>query len=189
LPKGKPVQFVLLDSLSTATARKGQIVHFAVAQDVKQGEAVVIPRGTPAIGEVKFVRKSIPDKQGAYLDLEPAIIVFANGTKLKVAPSPDQENCEVEPSCWVAIGWMAAVEAVFLPIDLTALAIHSTRHKHNPNRYPVGEDFERGPCETIPAYTARNWAISSAFSPPSASTTDATLKTLDACLAHSNEKS
>jgi hypothetical protein len=184
LPKGVEVRFVLLDTLSTATARKGQIVRFAVAQDVKEGAVVVIPRGTPAIGEVAIVRKSIPGKQNPYLHIEPRTILLANGTKLKVQATLDQENCKAEPSCWVAIGLMAAVEAIFLPIDLPAYAIHSIRQKHDPKRYDVREDFERMPCQIVPAYTARNVVLSSVLTPPSDSATPPTSTSLDSCAAH-----
>ncbi len=183
-PKGMEVRFVLLDTLSTATAKKGQNVHFAVAQDVKVGDVVAIPRGTPAIGEVALVRKSIPGKQNPYLHIEPRTILLANGTKLKVQETLDRENCKAEPACWVAIGWMAVVEAIFLPIELPALAIHSIRHKQNPHRYPVGEDFERGLCDTVRAYTARDLTLSSALAPAGAPATPLSLTTLDTCATH-----
>jgi hypothetical protein len=173
LPKGTEVRFALLDTVSSATAKNHQTVRFVVVQDVKEGDLVAIPRGTPVIGEVKLVRKSIPGKRNAYLDLEPRTILLSNGTKLKVQQTANQENCKAEPSCWVAYGLMASIEALFLPVDLTALAVHSIQDKHTLRHPEVRGDFERGPCEIIAAYTSRNLAIANVPSPLAGTTSQA----------------
>lgn len=68
LKKGTDVHLVLLESVSSATATKGQSVHMAVLDDVTDGNGViVIPKGTSATDVADGVIKAVPGKgTGAY---------------------------------------------------------------------------------------------------------------------------
>jgi hypothetical protein len=52
IPDGTEIRLELVERLSSASARVGEKVRLEVADDVKVGEQVVIPRGAPAIGTV-----------------------------------------------------------------------------------------------------------------------------------------
>jgi hypothetical protein len=86
--KGVEVKFVLLDSVSSATATRGQPVRFAVAEDVWVDGLVAIPRRTPANGVVRRVRKGVPGEYAGYLTLEPREILLANGSRIKFGAYP-----------------------------------------------------------------------------------------------------
>ena len=183
LAQGTEIRLVLLNTISSATADKGQPVHLAVAQDVGVNGAMAIPRGTPAEGIVAWVRKGVPGKRDGALRLEARTILLPNGTKLKLSRDPD--NCAVNAACWVFYGWMGVVEAIFLPIELPQLAIHSIQHKDHPNHHRFeGLDVSREACRIGSAYTAHKLKISTVHAPTGASTTEDTLKMLEACAAH-----
>ena len=181
LPDGIEVRLVLLDSISSATATKGQLVHFAVAQN----GISELPPGTTATGVVKSVRKGIPGKQNGYLKVEPRTIVLANGTKLKLVRST--EDCQITiAGCWVFVVLATAALAILLPIELPALAFYGTKNLHQRRLLtPIhakieGRDVVHKPCERYTAYTARKLKIS----PSQGSTTGpATEATLNACPA------
>jgi hypothetical protein len=72
-----PVQLVTVDPLDSRTARQGQRFALRVSEDVKVESAVVIPRGTAAVGEVESVSgKGMVGKAG-HLGLRPLFIDVA----------------------------------------------------------------------------------------------------------------
>ena len=189
LADGTEIRFVLLDSISSATAVKGQPVRFAVAQDVIVNGIAVIPRGTQAEGVVTQVRKGIPDKHDGALQLEARKILLTDGTKLKLVRST--EDCQITiPGCWVFGAFVVGGVAIFGPIALGVAAVHSISHPHHrrvltPIHSKIeGTDEAREPCEIDTAYTAHEWKISPGQTQASGSATEAILKTLDTCAAH-----
>jgi hypothetical protein len=159
LAKGTMIRFVLLDSISSETAQKGQTVHFALAQDIEVNGTVVIPRGTEAEGQVTHVRKGIPDKQDGELTLEPRAILLNNGTKLKLQRHPPGEDaCGDMGPCAAMVTFgiilLPCVAAVLI-IDSPWL-IHSWIHDgKTPKTNPQidGDNKTWHPCEIESAYT------------------------------------
>jgi len=161
LPEGTEVHFVLLDSISSATATKGQMVHFAIAQD----EISLFPHETTAIGAVKSVRKGIPGKQNGSLELEPRTIMLPNGTKLKLVRST--EDCQITSAgCWVFLILATTMVAVFLPIELPVAVVYAIKHPHQrrlltPMHANIeGTDVMLKPGQGYTAYTTRKLKIS-----------------------------
>lgn len=71
VPKHAKIKLILLETISSATASKGQSVRMAVAEDVSVNGIVVIPKGTPAIGVTDFVRKAVPGKKDGDVSIKP----------------------------------------------------------------------------------------------------------------------
>jgi hypothetical protein len=75
LKKGTYVRLVLLETVSSATATKGQSVRMLVKEDVSADGVIVIPKGTSATGIVAWVRKAVPGKKdGSFSITESRII-------------------------------------------------------------------------------------------------------------------
>lgn len=189
LEAGTPIRFVLLDSVSSAIAVKGQKVRFAVADDVLVNGIVAIPRGTPAEGVVAHVRKGIPDKQDGELEVQPRKILLSGGRKLKLIRTG--EDCDISiPGCWVFVPVVVAGIAILGPIALGAEAVNAVKHTRRRRVLtPIhpkieGTDISRKPCETDTAVTVYKWKFSTAQAQPSGSATETTVKILDACAAH-----
>jgi hypothetical protein len=58
LPAKTPLILAFSDEVSSKTALKNGEVRFVVAEDLRIGDVLVIPKDTPAIGEVVHVQKS-----------------------------------------------------------------------------------------------------------------------------------
>ena len=54
LNEGVPFKLVVSQEVNSSTHREGQSFPLTVLEDVKVGETVVIPRGTPAYGEITW---------------------------------------------------------------------------------------------------------------------------------------
>ena len=70
LRDGTPVRLRITRTLSTATAKVGDLVEFQVVQDVKVGDLVVIPHGAIAWGTVSKVQPKRRPSRNADLGLE-----------------------------------------------------------------------------------------------------------------------
>lgn len=54
LGAGSPITLAVAEEANTSTHREGDTFKLTVLNDVKLGETVVIPRGTPAVGEITW---------------------------------------------------------------------------------------------------------------------------------------
>ena len=70
LRDGTPVRLRITRTLSTATAKVGDLVEFQVVQDVKVGDLVVIPHGAIAWGTVSKVQPKRRPSRNADLGVE-----------------------------------------------------------------------------------------------------------------------
>jgi hypothetical protein len=69
LPDGTPVKLRVSRNLSSADAKTGETVDFEVLEEIKIGEAVVIPRGGVAIGTVTRGKPKGRMGRGGKLDI------------------------------------------------------------------------------------------------------------------------
>jgi hypothetical protein len=81
VPKGTKIPLVLLESLSSATARKRQLIRFAVARDVMANGTVVIRRGTRALGVVTKSRKAISGKKDGFFLFDLVNLTLPDGPR------------------------------------------------------------------------------------------------------------
>jgi hypothetical protein len=77
LPARTPVQLDTIDPVDSRSAKQGQRFALRVSDDVRVGTAIVIPKGTPAVGEVEAVSgKGMVGKAGR-LVLQPLFVEIA----------------------------------------------------------------------------------------------------------------
>jgi hypothetical protein len=191
LARGTEVHLVLLDSISSATAKKGQTVHFAVAQDAKEGGVVVIPRGTPAEGIVTHIRKGIPGKHDGTLQLEPRQILLSDGSRLKLSRNrPGEDDCGDMGPCWA----LATFAVALSPVLIATLVVASPWLIHDEikekEKFPLvkpriaGKDEALLPCELNYAFTASPLGPANDAATPHPVADAATLEQLANCPAH-----
>ncbi len=190
LPKGIEIRFVLLDSVSSATATKGQTVHFAVAQDVKVKEIVVIPRGAPAEGIVEHVRKGIPGKQDGELRIEPRQILLNDGSRLKLSRnSPGEDDCGDMGPCWALLPFaivFVPCAAAFVVIGSPWLIHDWIKEAKKPHTKPqiAGDDIIQSPCDLQNAYTVKPLTVPFSAAQPGPGAESPIKDQLASCPAH-----
>ncbi len=132
LEKGTEVKLVLLETVSSATAKNGQKVRMAVAEDVSSNGVIVIRKGTPATGEVAELRKPVLNKRNGYFSIKPVDLTMASGSRLKLREYPP-DACEPDGPCWL-------LRILVLPFMPFAIA-HETEERH---RHPeTGKEYTK----------------------------------------------
>src|ERR1035438_3625804 len=84
LPRKTVVELALLETVSSATAQKGQAVKLIVKKDVVVDWTVVIPRGTPASGRVISVRKAVLGKIDGSIRIQPISLTLSDGSSIEL---------------------------------------------------------------------------------------------------------
>jgi hypothetical protein len=194
--KSVAVKFVLLDSVSSATAAKGQPVHFAVAEDVSVDGHVAIPRGTPANGVVTHIRKGVPGEHDGSLTLEPREILLANGSRIKFGAYPPGEDACGDFGPCLAFGVFVVVISPLLVslllIGTPELIAHRIREKKKSAAAKSrieGRDESLEPCQIESAYTSSNSEAFSADALVRLSAPENILAQLDNCPANNQRNS
>jgi hypothetical protein len=96
------LRIVPLETVSSATATKGQPVRMAVGEDEMVNGLVLIPKGTPVTGKVTHLRKGIPGKRDGSIYVEPTILTLANGALVKLRHNrPGEDDCGDMGPCWI----------------------------------------------------------------------------------------
>jgi hypothetical protein len=121
LPAGTNVRLRLLSALTSQTARAGERFDLEVAEDVMLGGVVIIPRGSPASGEVTKVRhKGMWGRSGG---LETRLLsIRANGVVIPirgaVAERGETGTAGVVASILVApvVGFFVTGTSAVLPV-------------------------------------------------------------------------
>ena len=76
LPAKTPLILAFADEVSSKTALKNGEIRFVVAEDLRIGDVLVIPKDTPAMGEVVHVQKSGFGGRGGELILAARYITY-----------------------------------------------------------------------------------------------------------------
>ncbi len=82
IPQATLVKIKFLQQLSTEISQAGDKVEFVVAEDVKSGSTMLVPKGTLGSVTVTKVVKATVFGKNARLDLDVAPILAIDGTKL-----------------------------------------------------------------------------------------------------------
>lgn len=83
LPQGTGIRLRTLSELSSQTAKTGQRFDLEVAEDVMLGGRVVIPRGSPAVGDIAMVKKKGMWGKSGKLEAR-VLYIRANGRDIPV---------------------------------------------------------------------------------------------------------
>lgn len=150
LPKGTQLNLVLLETVSSLTARKGQKVRMAVAENLTASGHVLISAGTPVVGVVSNRRAPIPGKRDGYVWIKPESLMLPDGTQLKLLEQPPGWNAcgGMGKWCW---GYL---DLPFTLVGLTSLLFESHHHPDQP-----GDDRLLKACWPFPGYTAADYSF------------------------------
>lgn len=89
LPAGTPIRFVTNAAIDSRSVRQGQRFALTVADDVKIGDFVAIPKGTPAVGEILSLSEKGMFGKNAKFSLQPLFIDWA-GKRINLTGRFDQ---------------------------------------------------------------------------------------------------
>lgn len=92
LDEGTPVRVRLEQTLSSATAEKGQTVDFTVSDDVKVGNLVVIAQGAPASGEITEAQPKRRMGRAGKLDFSIDRVKAVDGSWIPLRYSPEKRT-------------------------------------------------------------------------------------------------
>jgi hypothetical protein len=82
LEDGTPVKLVLNEAISSANQHKGNLVIFAVAEDVKIGDVTVIPKGANAWGVITIARSKGKIGRAGKIELSIDKVRLADGERV-----------------------------------------------------------------------------------------------------------
>jgi hypothetical protein len=151
IPKSTDISLVTLESVSSATATKGQLVRLRVEHSVMADGLVVIPKGTLATGEVTDLRSVAAGKQSGFIRIRPVSLTLGNGmqAKLREFPPDDAQCGDLDlGSCWVGYTLLVPISLVFL-IQIAIDNHHEKRQIHK------GEDRTRDACSRVEGFTTK----------------------------------
>ncbi|HEY2470389.1 MAG TPA: hypothetical protein VGI45_21520 [Terracidiphilus sp.] len=156
LPRKTVVALVLLESVSSATAQKGDKVRLAVAKDVSIEGTVVIPKGTPASGLVAHVQKAVPGKRDGDVEIKPASLTLSDGREVSLRQYVDRsgDGCGSPGECTAVAVILILLIPVFIGEGIASLFPH-----HRPM---TGRDQEIEQCQSVWASTIASVRISPA---------------------------
>ncbi len=92
IPDGLPVRLSLAESLSSATSKVGDPIHFKVAEDIKVGRLVVISNGSQAIGHILKNEHRGRLGHGGKLEFKLDYIAADNNSQVKVRADSSREG-------------------------------------------------------------------------------------------------
>jgi hypothetical protein len=146
LPRKTVVQLALQETVSSATAKKGQTVRLAVKEDVVVNGTVVILRGSPASGQVTSVRKAVHGKVDGSIRIQPISLTLPDGSSIQLREYSDDGGdgvCEGFANCLGLI-------VVAIPMELPmAIGQMITAPFHKQPTSTSGFDQTLAPCWTV----------------------------------------
>jgi hypothetical protein len=177
LKKGTEVRLVLLETVSSATVRNGQTVRMAVALDVTSNGVIVIPKGTPATGEITQLRKAVPKERDGHFEIKPMDLTLPGGAHVKLHEYPP-DACEPDGPCWL-------LKALAMPLYPLFL-IHDAAERRD---YPEeGKEFVEQECSPESGFLAAKLSVQRTNLDSSDQTLPAGTASLAACMAEGRYK-
>ena len=148
LPKGTQVNLVLLETVSSLTAKKGQTIRMAVAESLTAGGHVLIPMGTPVVGVVSRRRAPIPGKRNGYVVIRPVSLTLRDGSRIELLEQPPGSNAcgGMGKWCWGYLTPFGLFGLATLPFDM-----------HHPDQ--PGDDRPVKACWSFPGYTVADYSF------------------------------
>jgi hypothetical protein len=124
LPDGTPVRIKVLDGFSSTDAKVGDVLHFAVAFEVRADGVVVIPQRTEVAAKVVFVSRPRRGARDAQVKIAYEAITLPTGETATVRPilKPPHKGAKVAEEAAKAPGEAAAL---FITAGLPLLALFS----------------------------------------------------------------
>jgi hypothetical protein len=92
IPDGIPVHLALAESLSSATNKVGDLIHFKVAEDIKVGRLVVISNGSQGTGHILKIEHKGRLGHAGKLEFELNYITADDKSQVKVRADSSREG-------------------------------------------------------------------------------------------------
>lgn len=92
LPEGTKVRVRLEQTISSATAEEGQPVQLSVTEDVRAGDAVIIPQGASAVGTIVLAVPKRRMGRTGKLDFSVERVVAADGNSIPLRYSLNRKE-------------------------------------------------------------------------------------------------
>lgn len=90
IPKDTRIRLIAIETVSSATAKRGDSVRFALAEDVIISGVKVISAGTPVVGTVVNVKRGVPKHREGFLRIRLSRLTIKPGTEAKLTASDPQ---------------------------------------------------------------------------------------------------
>jgi len=142
IERGSEVSLVLAEPVSSATAKKGQMVRMELAEPWVVEGHLILPKGTPAEGIVGSVEHAVQGKKTGRVVITAGSIQLPTGRSLHLRLAlPDQEDCDGAKGACAAVAGIfvlvtspiVAIEGVVLLVESPVL-IHKAIHEHKGQR-------------------------------------------------------
>lgn len=115
----EPLELVLDEPLSSATAKQGQTVRMELKEPWVAEGHFIAPAGTPAVGTVRRVERAIPGKRNGRVVITAGSIQLPSGKSVRLnIQMPDASDCDDPGPCILVASIFAVVEAPLLAIEL-----------------------------------------------------------------------
>jgi len=118
IPDGTKLRVRLEENLSSETAELGQTVDFAVTQEVRVGDAVVVANGARATGSIIKVQPRRRMGRAGYLDFTIERVQLVDGNWLSVRYTPNKNSGKGNAAAGVTTGVLAVVFWPAAPLGL-----------------------------------------------------------------------
>ena len=92
IPDGTKIRLRLEENLSSETSELGQVVDFAVTQEVRVGDAIVVGNGARATGNITKVEHRRHLGRAGYLDFSIERVQMVDGNWLNVRYTPEKNR-------------------------------------------------------------------------------------------------
>jgi len=141
----EPLELVLDEPLSSATAKKGQTVRMELKEPWVAEGHFIAPAGTPTVGTVRRVERAIPGKRNGRVVITAGSIELPFGKSVGLnIQMPDGQECDDIGRCLLFYGLATVVESPFLVIELPLIPvgiIKEAKESKGPGEiHIVGED-------------------------------------------------
>jgi len=143
VPKGTPVELMLTEWLHSRSVQPGQTIRLCVAEDVQVGNALAIPRGAPAFGEVTEGRGAARGSQRGEVVIEPRVVLLPDGSRIPVVGAAGEFEGGLNAGAFFVagvLGFLAKGEEVRVPPGTVLQTATRTEQT-------VGSPTEPGPEE------------------------------------------
>ena len=148
--RGSELSLVLAETVSSATAKKGQTVRMELDRDWKVDDRVILPKGARAKGVVTHSEHAIPRQKDGYVRVKPVLIELQGVGTLRLSDNLlGEDDCGDMGPCWAlyTVGY-----TVLLPLTLAGSI---ERKRHQKQHHEAGKDEVLPVGDKVQTYTAR----------------------------------
>jgi hypothetical protein len=126
IERGSRLTLGLAEPVSSATAKKGQIVRLKLREPWVVEGHTILPAGTPAVGTVGSVQRAVPGKKNGHVVITAGSVQLPSGRSLPLdLEMPDRQDCDgAMAGCVATYTVFFIVESPLLLIELPIILAH-----------------------------------------------------------------